>query len=53
MISVSFSKKAELELLTGVIQEDYEVFMNELWDPLVAANLRLTIDFILSTFILD
>lgn len=40
IISISFSTKAELELLTGVIREDYEVFMKELWEPLVAANLR-------------
>ena len=40
MISTSFSEKAELELLTGVTYQDYDEFMNELWEPLVAANLR-------------
>ncbi len=40
MICVSFSEKAELELLTGVKYEDYDEFMNELWEPLVAAKLR-------------
>lgn len=41
IISTSFSEKAELELLTGVSRQDYEVFMDELWEPLVAADLRL------------
>jgi hypothetical protein len=40
MICTSFSEKAELELLTGVQYQDYDEFMNELWEPLVAANLR-------------
>ena len=47
MICVSFSEKAELELLTGVTYEDYDEFMNELWEPLVAAKLRF--DWLLSS----
>lgn len=44
IISSSFSEKAELELLTGVTFDDYQIFMTNLWEPLVAANLRFVID---------
>ncbi len=40
IISTSFSEKAELELLTHVMYEDYDDFMHEIWDPLLDANLR-------------
>uniref|UniRef100_A0A0P6E9S3 Ss-alanyl conjugating enzyme n=1 Tax=Daphnia magna TaxID=35525 RepID=A0A0P6E9S3_9CRUS len=43
IISHSFSEKAELELLTGVTREDYEIFMEELWEPLVAAELSFVL----------
>ena len=43
IISTSFSTKAELELLTYATYEDYAIFMNDLWEPLVAAELSFVL----------
>ena len=40
IICTSFSTKAELELLTNVTYDDYVDFMNDIWQPLLAADLR-------------
>lgn len=40
IICTSFSEKGELELLTNATYADYDVFINDIWEPLVAADLR-------------
>jgi hypothetical protein len=40
IICECFSQKGDLELLTGVTYEDYQVLVPALWDPIMAANLR-------------
>jgi len=40
IICTSFSEKGELELLTNATHADYDVFINDIWKPLVAADLR-------------
>ncbi|KAI9561851.1 hypothetical protein GHT06_012813 [Daphnia sinensis] len=43
IISRCFSEKSELDLLVGVTREDHEIFLGELWEPVVAANLSFVI----------
>ncbi|XP_057376385.1 beta-alanyl-bioamine nonribosomal peptide synthetase ebony-like isoform X2 [Daphnia carinata] len=43
IVSRCFSEKSELDLLIGVTRQDHEIFMEELWEPLVAAGLSFAI----------
>ncbi|XP_045028498.1 tyrocidine synthase 3 [Daphnia magna] len=43
IISLCFSEKSELDLLTGVTREDHEIFLGELWESVVAAELSFVI----------
>lgn len=43
IICTSFSEKGELELLTNATHADYDVFINDIWKPLVAADLSFVI----------
>ena len=40
MMCECFSLKGDLELLTGVTYDDYYALVPDLWQPILAANLR-------------